>query len=329
MNFFCTLFDSKYIHRGLALYESLSKNCKSFQLYIVAFDNKCESVLKHLNLENCTIIGLDEFEDDELLKVKSTRNYKEYLWTSTSSVILYTIKRYDLPYCTYLDADTFFFGSPEPLHEEMGEKSILITEHRYTLRYYRAFTSGKYCVQFITFKNDSAGLEVLQWWRKACHKCCYDRVENGKFGDQKYLDDWTVRFKGVHVLKHLGGGVAPWNVQQFKIWKDVNGIQLKKKRSNKIYDLIFYHFHNMKFYPERIDLGLHRLPKSVIDTIYAPYIRRIEEINRRLVRIDSSLEVSQPFSEKRRSILQQIEAAIKGWRNNIYKKSYFSYQNHG
>ncbi|MFN3270416.1 MAG: hypothetical protein ACK42G_07510, partial [Candidatus Kapaibacteriota bacterium] len=34
--------------------------------------------------------------------------------------------------------------------------------------------------------------------------------------DQLYLDDWTERFKGVHVMKHLGGGLAAWNVQQYE-----------------------------------------------------------------------------------------------------------------
>lgn len=49
---------------------------------------------------------------------------------------------------------------------------------------------------------------------------CVMQLENGKFGDQKYLDDWTARFKDVHVLQHLGGGIAPWNVQQYTFQKE-------------------------------------------------------------------------------------------------------------
>ena len=129
----------------------------------------------------------------------------------------------------------------------MGEKSVLITEHRYTKEYDQSRTSGIYCVQFMTFKNDKNGMEALNWWRNACIEWCYSRFENGKFGDQKYLDDWLNRFKGVHSLKNLGGGVAPWNIQQYDL-------------SKKEFELIFYHFHgfkileNHKFYTSHIYL---------------------------------------------------------------------------
>jgi hypothetical protein len=70
------------------------------------------------------------------------------------------------------------------------------------------------------------GMAVLNWWRDRCIEWCYARSEEGKFGDQKYLDDWTTRFDSVHVLEHLGGGIAPWNVQQYSFYRDKDAIWL-------------------------------------------------------------------------------------------------------
>jgi hypothetical protein len=129
---YCTLFDSNYLTRGLAMYESLKKHSDDFHLYIFAFDDKSYDLLKKLDLNFITIISLKEFEDEELLKVKDERSAGEYCWTCTPSTIKYCIETYSLDSCTYLDADLYFFDNPSVLIEEMGSKSVLITEHRYT-----------------------------------------------------------------------------------------------------------------------------------------------------------------------------------------------------
>ena len=49
---FCTLFDSNYLLKGLSLYESLVKQCKSdFHLYVFLFDDKSYDIMKKLNLK--------------------------------------------------------------------------------------------------------------------------------------------------------------------------------------------------------------------------------------------------------------------------------------
>ena len=65
MHYFCTLFDSNYLSRGLVMYESLKKNLDNFHLYIFAFDNLCFEILNNLKPSNTTIISLEEFEDEE------------------------------------------------------------------------------------------------------------------------------------------------------------------------------------------------------------------------------------------------------------------------
>jgi len=288
---FCTLFDSNYLTKGLALYYSLEKHCESFHLYIFAFDEAAYNTLKQLNLSKATVISLEEFEDEELLKVKPTRTKGEYCWTATSSTILYILDKYNVESCTYIDADIFFYSSPKPIFDELGNDSILITEHRYSPEYNKEIKSGKYCVQFITFKNDEKGLKALRWWRDRCIEWCYNRIEDGKFGDQLYLDDWTERFQGVHVMKHPGGGLAAWNVQQYEFYKESDKIIGTEKSSGKRFEVIFYHFHYLRFYKDNVvELGRRTLSKSVLDVFYKPYIKYLDEIKNKVLEIDNSFD---------------------------------------
>ena len=46
---FCTLFDSGFLSRGLALYDSLNTVYgEGFHLYVVAFDHDCESLSRYI-----------------------------------------------------------------------------------------------------------------------------------------------------------------------------------------------------------------------------------------------------------------------------------------
>ncbi len=272
MEHFCTLFNQFYLARGLTMIESLFEHCPNAQIYVFAFDNETYDYLKSLNSKKIIPIALDDFEDEELLKVKKSRTLIEYCWTSTSSTILYLFKKYQLPRCTYVDADLYFYHNPEILiHEMPHNKSVLLTEHRYSPKYDTSQKTGKFCVQFMTFKNNEEGLLALNWWREKCLDWCYARFEDGKFGDQKYLDDWETRFPFVHVLQHLGGGIAPWNVQQYDLQDD--GYILHD--SGKSIPIIFYHFHYVKFYNKHLELGRFKLTNEIIQEIYKPYIQKL------------------------------------------------------
>ena len=285
---FCTLFDSFYLSRGITMYRSLEQVCDDFHLYIFAFDDKSYEVLNKLNLKKATIIPLSDFEDEKLLSVKATRSKAEYCWTSTSSTILYVIEKFNVDACTYVDADLFFYQNPKILFDEMGDKSILLTEHRYPPKFNRAVLSGIYCVQFITFLNNKEGLEALNWWRDACIDWCYDRYEDGKFGDQKYLDDWTTRFKSVHVLKHLGGGLASWNVEQWPfLFRKGNEIEFLDKVNNNPFKAVFYHFHHVRFFKDDIvDLGWRHPTMPVVKNLYVPYIDELQKSDKMILHLD-------------------------------------------
>lgn len=295
---FCTLFDSVYLSRGLAMYHSLAKYCEEFHLYVFAFDDKCLSVLKELNLKNLTVISLAKFEDEELLKVKPTRTRGEYCWTCTSSTILYVLKNYEVDNCTYLDSDLYFFSSPQILFEEMGDNSVLITPHHYTKKYDQSSKTGIYCVQFVTFKNDEKGLIVLNWWRNACLDWCYDRFEDNRFGDQKYLDDWPDRFEGVYVCENLGAGVAPWNMQQYSFEQESGIITGTETETGRKFKVIFFHFHSFSFLSPSCfsPRPYYERNESVIRLLFNPYAKEIQRIREKYPEIGDTEQYLSGFN---------------------------------
>lgn len=308
------------------MYESLRRHCRDFRLYIFAFDDRCFSVLNKLSLEKATVIGLKDFLDEALLKIKSTRSDTEFCWTATPQTIIFAIKKYNLDICTYLDADIYFFSSPEILLDEIGDNSVILSPHRYSKDYDRSATNGIYCVQFITFKNDERGLRALNWWKDACYEWCYARAEEGRFGDQKYLDTMIKEFSGIHQLRHLGGGVAPWNVQQYRIFKKERALIGQEIQTGREFDVIFYHFQNLRFLDnERLDLCIYKLRKEVKDLIYRPYIKDLEEAKRKIGIIDDTFD---PHGRRIKTRLwkrpfRYIKGKARG-DYNIYKETHFS-----
>src|SRR5262249_28408048 len=117
----------------------------------------------------------------------------------------------------------------------------------------------------------------LRWWRQRCLEWCYDRLEDGKFADQKYLDDWPSRFPGVVVLRHKGANLAPWNVARYKIRRHKGTVLIDSD------PLICYHFHSLKIVtPHLFDLSLGiyeaRLGRVLQDDIYLPYLRHLQSL---------------------------------------------------
>ncbi len=311
---FCTLFDTNYLTRGLALYDSLLSSGEDFKLYILCFDDLAYSILNSLSLSQVVLIGLEEFETPELKRVKLERTKAEYCWTCTPHIIRFIIDNYCLDELTYLDADLLFFSQPSALIEEFRSSgsSVMITDHRYTPKYDLSILHGKYCVQFMTFKSDERGLKVLQWWQDRCLEWCYARVEEGKFGDQKYLDNWPQQFAGVHVLKHLGGGVAPWNIQQYTLSEGpkVNGVPI-----------IFYHFHSVRWYRNnKFDLGVYELPGKTVDLIYEPYFQKLFQQLNIVRKQDNLFNVGLDYQPRNwKSIIKNVVRRFKGNYNVIQK----------
>jgi hypothetical protein len=238
---FCTLFDRNYLLKGLAMLNSLYRQCPSARVFILCMDGETHVILGELNLPGVTLLRLADVEDDQLLAVKAGRGVGEYCWTLASCLTWYVFQtRPEVANLTYLDADLMFFAPLEPLFAEIGSASIAIIEHRFHPRYADSIVNGRFCVEWVGFRRDEQGLACLQRWREQCIEWCFNRLEAGRMGDQKYLDDWPERFTSVCILQHPGAGIAPWNYANYEITRGTDGIMVDGA------PLVFYHFHQLQ-----------------------------------------------------------------------------------
>jgi hypothetical protein len=240
---FCTYFDHRYLLQGLVLADSLRRHCPRIRLWVLCLDAACYSALTTLAAPDIVPVQFSDFErgDDRLRAAKLNRSLIEYYFTCTPSWVLFLLRHEpSVDEITYLDADLFFFSSPEPLFAEIGNKSIAIIPHRFPPAMRHWLTCGIYNVGWLTFRRNAESLACLSWWRERCLDWCYDRIEANRFADQKYLDEWPERFAGVHVVQHKGANLAAWNLANYHVTGRGPKILIDDQ------PLIFFHFHHLK-----------------------------------------------------------------------------------
>jgi hypothetical protein len=221
---------------------ALKLNCPDVHVHVLCMDAQTREILEHLDLPFVTCLSLSEIEDDALLAVKRDRSMAEYCWTLSPCLPWYVLQQNAyIDFITYLDADLYFYSSLDPLFEEIGDASIVIIEHRFPSALKHHEVKGRFCVEWVSFKRDEQGLACLAHWRDQCIEWCFHRLEKTRMGDQKYLDQWPSKYKGLCILQYPGAGVAPWNYSQYRFSKDGQGTITVNDRP-----LIFYHFHQFQ-----------------------------------------------------------------------------------
>jgi len=297
---FVTLFNSLFLPQGLALHMSMERHVRAYILWVLCVDYETYDVLGRLDLPNVRRLKLSDLETPELLDIKSGRTIGEYCWTLTPFAPRFVFEAdSSVERVTYIDADLWFLKHPKPIFDdfEASGKQVLITDHGYAPEYDLTATSGQYCVQFMTFTRDGGGM-VRKWCEERCIEWCFARHEDGKFGDQKYLDDWPERFGDVVTVLHDKElALAPWNASRFPYG-----------------NAVFFHFHGLRLISkDRIEIGNYYLPNPLRRDVYQAYYQDIRESLEQLKRVGVKLipqAKSVGFARRYYRKLQRIKARI-------------------
>jgi GT2 family glycosyltransferase len=277
MRYFCTYFDSNYLKRGVALHHSLLEHGGQFELVVLCMDAAVEETLRRMALAHVRLLPLAELirSSPPLANARANRSQLEFYFTCTPWLMRHLLSQTPKDeLLTYLDADLFFFNSPESIYEEIGPASIGITPHRFppTLAHLEQY--GKFNVGWVSLRHNATGFNCAQDWAEKCAAWCYNRYELGKYADQKYLDAWPTQFGDVAIIHNPGANAAPWNIKDCTFQGSPHGTTINGQ------PLIFYHFHALSPIGQNLYNGnFSRYDTSVTlplrELVYAPYLLQL------------------------------------------------------
>ncbi len=279
---YCTYFDVNYLGRAITMHRSLLSHSTDAILWALCFDDASASFLDDLGDPSLRPVRAPDFErgDHRLVAAKTGRSRVEYYFTCSPSWPLYLFREHGMAELTYVDADYLFFADPAPIWDEMGDACLGIIGHRFPPHLLSREAYGRYNVGIIALRNAQRTRDVLEWWRERCIEWCYDKLEEDRYNDQKYLDRAVELFDGIHVLERKGIGVAPWNWMNYTFAQTPDGPTVDGER------LIAYHYHGLRLYGSRLyDARLARygrMPRPVRKILYQPYLEALRATEREL-----------------------------------------------
>jgi len=273
---YCTYFDSNYLPRGIAMIRSLQRQDPDAHVHVLCLDDATYDVMLTSN-ENVSLIHIRELlaADPAFANARENRTQIEWYFTATSCLVNYIVQKNPaISKLYYLDSDLYFFSSIQPLLDESKKASAQIIEHRFSEQMQHLLVYGRFNVGWIGFSTNPEGLRLIDDYRSSCIDWCYDKLEEDRYGDQKYLDKWPEKFPNCVISQQRGANVATWNISGRTLSVQNNSFHIDQD------PLIFYHFQgvarmksgNYVVKGDPLNLG------NYFDLLYVPYLKELKDI---------------------------------------------------
>mgnify|MGYP005831825255 FL=1 len=298
----------------------MEKHINDYILIIVCMDNNVYNSLIKNPFPNSKIFSHDELIEFKpiLTEIVQKRSKVEYYFTCSSQICEFVFNKFPkIELLTYLDSDLYFFDSPDPIFNEIKGYSVGIIEHKFHWTGFYKKKYGKFNVGWINFRNDKIGRSCLNDWANNCIEWCYQRLEDGKYADQKYLDYWPKKYPKIKIIKNIGANLAIWNIKNYKL------TLYKNKLLVNDCPLIFYHFNGLKqisfkVFKTELSSSYIRLKGPILNNIYLPYVKKLIDfqdksiiISKRDLKLSNFVYLISDFLKKLRSIFFYDKIEIK------------------
>ena len=275
-----TLSDRGFLPRTLAMCKSLRVYDSISPVYYFATEPLLQIEFDAFESVGVKVLPIEASLGEELVNsLRDSRSLLEFMWTLPSQLLtrMWEIEQSCTDF-TYLDADIFFYSDPAIIWQEIPGNSASIVRHNFSKRLQSIFLeSGEFNVSWVSVPNSSIGMAIASKWASDCLEMCPDKpvIHNEKliYGDQKYLDYWPELYpSNLHIIVHLGAGVAPWNYEEYEF------STCAPLLVNKL-PIIFFHFssHQFGFFLARRMGSEYSRVKAIPELVYYTYEQALLE----------------------------------------------------
>jgi hypothetical protein len=272
---FCTKFDHHYLDRGLVLYESLQRWAPDSGLHVLALSEECAAFLEHLGLPRLRVVRTGDLcrIEPRLEAASGDRNAASFVFTQTPFLVLAALREVrEGQHLVYIDADTCFFSSPAAVVNAGDGHDVSLTRHNFAPHWQPTDLFGEFNTGWVGFRRTPGAKACVEWWAERCLEWCHDRPEDGKFGDQKYLESLPHLGAHVRIIGDPGVNCAPWNA---------SGRRFSRTKGRTMVDdteLVHFHFSllervNPFCVAPRLSQQLVRGAQGLRRYVYRPYCR--------------------------------------------------------
>jgi hypothetical protein len=270
---FVTFFSKEYVLSGITLIDSVLENFMTTLVFVMPLDEISESILKqkYRLVSRVIIMNNDEMLENIRNLVEKGRSFKEAIFTVKPAIIKEAIKFTDVDdLLLYVDADLFFFRE---LGEYMlGEGDVYLSRHLYREGLESHKKYGEFNAGFVGFRQNTNGIDALDWWIRRCMENCSMEVSDNHFADQKYLEVLPRMFPNVHIIANILINQSMWAISKHN---------LKFSEIDNLKHLICFHFHGVKSFRRFVYLDIDRYGwmfgfRTIKKAIYLPYVKALE-----------------------------------------------------
>lgn len=247
-----TICSNNYLAQASVLFKSLLSWNKDYKFYIALVD-ELDPEIDYKQFEPALVTPISQIGIQDFETISSSYGIVELNTALKPSFFKYIFNQHKgCQTILYFDPDIKIYGELAHVEKTLIDNAIVLTPHIYSPISIDGRSPGEntflnygiYNLGFLGINpNLSSSIEMLEWWEERTHKLGYDKVWDGIFVDQLWMNHTPLFFDKVVVLRNYGYNVAPWNMHERKYIELQNG----KYYMSDGNPLIFYHFSSYRF----------------------------------------------------------------------------------